>query len=281
MNYLKPSVFLDTNILWYDYLQFLYANRNVVDTWYYKTSLPLTFTKCIYEIWGLAKAATLKKIEDRVSKFERQQKELENLFLREFPCLHVGNRVLGKSDSFSLYEVTEYEWLDNQYPTNNLLGPRIPPLKNRALKSSISFNKEYSRFRSDFFKFLELHTIHEIGYYQVFGKPLLPHIPKECIHFGELLYHLNVPSEDLEITLAAISSRATFFVSKDKDLIKNWKSIGLNSHFPQPIFIDESGRFSEADISTKWCLSNNSDNGWLNKFKSYVKIHPEQFNDIN
>lgn len=281
MNCLKPSVFLDTNILWYDYLQFLSVNRNVVDKWYYKTSFPLTFTKCIYEVWGLAKAATLKKSGDKDSKFEKQQKEWENLFLSEFPCLHIGNRVLGKSDSFSLYEVTEYEWIDKQYPTHNLLGPRIPPLKNKALKSAINFNKEYSRFRNDFLKFLELHSICEIGYHQVFGKPLLPHIPKECIHFGELLYHLNIPSEDLEITLAAISSRATFFVSKDVDLMKNWKSIGLNAHFPQPICMDEAGKFCEADISTKWFLSNNSDKDWLNKFKSYVKIHPEQFNDIN
>ena len=281
MNYLKPSVFLDTNIIWYDYLRFLSTNRSNVDRWYYEISQPLTFMKCIYEIWGLAKATTPKKIEDRDSEFERQQKEFEKLFLSEFPCLHVGNRVLSKSDSFSLYEVKEYEWLENQYSQHSLLGPRIPPLKNKASKSLMCFDKEYSRFRSDFSRFLKLHSIHVIGYCQVFGKPLQPHIPKESIYFGGLLEHLNVPSEDLEITLAAISSEATFFVSNDRRLIKNWKSIGLNTHFPQPICIDRSGRFSETDIINKWHISNNSDKGWLSKFKSYVTIHRDQFNNAS
>ena len=169
----------------------------------------------------------------------------------------------------------------NQCPTQHFLGPRITPLKNKVLKSSINFTKEYSRFSYDFFKFLKLHSICELGYHQVFCKPLLPHILKESIHFGWLLFHLNIPSEDLEIALAAISSKATFFVSKDGDLMKNWKSIGINAHFPQPIFMDKAGKFCGEDISTKWLLSKNPNNCWLEEFKNYVKIYPEQFNDIS
>ena len=84
---------------------------------------------------GFGQGNNAKKIEDRDSEYERQQKEFEKLFLSEFPCIHIGNWALSKSDSFNLYEVKEYEWLEYQYSQHSLLGPRIPPLKNKASKS--------------------------------------------------------------------------------------------------------------------------------------------------
>ena len=57
-----PTIFLDTNILWRDYLSYLDSDRNYVNRWYFGSSKIVTFTKCIYEVWGLGKNVTHKEI---------------------------------------------------------------------------------------------------------------------------------------------------------------------------------------------------------------------------
>lgn len=106
----EPVVFLDTNILWYDYLLYVASQGQAISRWYYDTTVCVTFTKCVYEVWGLAKALVPREIKDDDEKHRKTKIYLENLVAKNYPNLHVGNQVLAKSDAFSLYEVTEYGW---------------------------------------------------------------------------------------------------------------------------------------------------------------------------
>jgi hypothetical protein len=275
----NPSVFLDTKVLWRDYLLFLTTEGKPLNRWYYEITSAITFTKCIYELWRLGKSVTKREIQITDDDSIKHITALENAFVEKYPNLHVGNQVLSKSDPFTLYEVTTYRLINDPFSLHPLSRPRIPALKDDILKKAIEFDDEYQSFRDSVDKFLTSHSIFEVSYYQVFGQDLLLHIPKESVRFGDLFEHLNIPSEDLEITLAAISVEATFFITGDLTLLKNWKSIGLNAHYPQPIFLNETGKLSKSEIIAQWrCTLEAVDNlSWPKSFLEYTNRYPAQF----
>jgi hypothetical protein len=278
----EPIVFLDTNILWYDYLLYVASQSKIVSRWYYDISFCVTFTKCIYEVWGLGKALVRREIRDNDEKHRKTKVYLENLLIEKYPNLHVGNRVLAKSDAFSLYEATEYGWTDDPYSLPPLSRPRSwPPLSKKVLKSLLQFDQTYCKFRNDFYDFMKLHKIREYSYLEIFGKKLPPYIT-DYLRFDGLLEHLQIPAEDLEIALAAIFLEATYFITEDTKLFNNWRSIGLNVHYPQPILCEEKNRqYSLSDIITKWCYSGyNKESAWIDKLLSYAKAHPDEFIDF-
>lgn len=237
----------------------------------------VTFTKCIYEAWGLGKAVIRREIREEDNEWKKTKTHLENLLVEEYPYLHVGNRVLAKGDAFSLYEATEYGWTDDPYSLLPLSRPRYPPLPKKALKSLMKFDQTYRRFRNDFHNFLKLHGLREYSYYEVFGDP---QYIANCSRFGGLLEHLQIPAEDIEIALAAILLEATYFLTEEKKLFNNWCSIGLNAHYPQPIFCGKNRQYSISDIVSKWCFSGYDKNSpWVDKLFSYAKAHPEEFVD--
>lgn len=233
----EKKIFLDTNAL------ISLVNSNKLTSYQKAEGIEfVTFEKCLYE-WknGVKRyfidpGFIIRTIKEGVTVGEKREKNEGQLIInRAIKLLQMDNKELNKlidalkkfNLEFEFGVALEYQGIDVQHMEDSFkkwIDDRdredtgLLRLKQfyKCIREelNLSFNQLDNQIKS--------YCIRVLRYDEVFGDPL------KVIRFREMLNNAYLPTEDLEIIFAGLSSCCQAFVTADLKLIKRSFTLGLN-----------------------------------------------------
>ncbi|MDY7040811.1 MAG: hypothetical protein SVX38_08100 [Chloroflexota bacterium] len=203
----KITIFLDTSVL-----RYAFVARKKGEDWRQNLKLPpnvrlVTAHKCIAEMYGILKTNIL------------------DTELKDYGCessKHLRDRVFGGDNFLNIFwhhqvlEIAETALKRTDEPNEYA----------RRLKALVEWRDCYERARSDFDDFLKDEKIGLIHYGILFARH------EWQAKFDDLATETLIPSEDLEIVLAAWFAQADIFLTNDKKLVYFSFSLPLEPGIP-------------------------------------------------
>lgn len=204
-----------------------------------------TFEKCVFEAFVAFRGVGGKKPDEGRGDWAERHLRGD---LRRVVVNHLSSTVHGGNTSLALF------WL------NNIQGTIASDAAQNdvRLRELLDRRDEYERLCQRFQQFLEHHAVGTLLYGQVFGSLRTDgvHLDPRFDHglnIDNLVRTAAIPSEDLEIVVAAERLAADIFVTEDNRLRRCAWSLGLNHRLSAASFCGASNEAYEAKV--RQCLT--------------------------